>query len=112
MSKAWMGLTKQEDKCDVEDDVCRVKGWQWQDRSAYRFPDWHDWRGSFEPSNSGLCSYLHTKYERLVGETCGNNFYTICEKGRFEYCMFEYVNMKVTILLNFNNINIVICHEI
>ena len=35
MGKAWMGLTKQEDTCDIDDDKCRVQGWQWQDGSAY-----------------------------------------------------------------------------
>ena len=89
MDKAWMGLTKQEDTCDV-DDECRVQGWQWQDGSVYQFPDWHDWRGNFEPSNDGLCSYLDSEYERFIGESYdSNSSFTICEKGMFEYCEHE-----------------------
>ena len=84
MGTAWLGLTKQEDTCDADADECQVKGWQWQDGSAYQFPNWHDWRGDFEPSKTylGLCGYLRSS-EGIHALTCNSYMRSICEKGMF-----------------------------
>ena len=81
MDKAWMGLTKSEDNCEADDAECRVHGWQWQDGSPYDIPGWHDWKGSYEPSNTDLCAVVYRLKDGLLGVPCNGRYYHICEKG-------------------------------